>query len=79
MTKHSSKGGQQEGWARGEGRRVACEFLRLLLGFRYLPYGPLHEVMPYLIRRALENSDVLSTTEIESKLMLSEVKRRLRI
>jgi len=44
---------------------------------RYLPYGPLHEVMPYLLRRAQENSGLLSTTDVEKFMMLAEVKRRV--
>eukprot|EP00873_Tetraselmis_striata_P015855 jgi/Tetstr1/436119/TSEL_024966.t1 len=59
-----------------------CDFLTYSLSaygykaYKYLPYGPLHEVLPYLIRRAQENSDVLGATDIERRLMLSEVKRR---
>eukprot|EP00192_Tetraselmis_astigmatica_P003818 CAMPEP_0117698282 /NCGR_PEP_ID=MMETSP0804-20121206/29679_1 /TAXON_ID=1074897 /ORGANISM="Tetraselmis astigmatica, Strain CCMP880" /LENGTH=547 /DNA_ID=CAMNT_0005512589 /DNA_START=466 /DNA_END=2109 /DNA_ORIENTATION=- len=39
-----------------------CDFLTYSLSakgyhsYKYLPYGPLHEVMPYLLRRAQENS-----------------------
>lgn len=29
---------------------------------RYLPYGPLRQVMPYLARRAIENKSILGNS-----------------
>ena len=40
------------------------------------PYGPLEEVMPYLIRRAQENADVLDRATKERRLVWTELKRR---
>ena len=44
---------------------------------RYVPYGPVQEVMPYLMRRAQENADALSGAAEQRGLMLREVGRRL--
>lgn len=41
-----------------------------------MPYGPVEEVMPYLIRRAQENSDIMSGAKNERKMMIKEVVRR---
>lgn len=49
------------------------------LGFniaKYLPYGPIKEVMPYLIRRAQENTSVAGQTGRELGLIEKELKRR---
>lgn len=43
---------------------------------KYLPYGPVKEVMPYLIRRAEENSSVTGDLSRELTLLLEEAKRR---
>lgn len=43
---------------------------------KYLPYGPIKEVMPYLIRRAQENTSVAGQTGRELSLIEKEVKRR---
>jgi proline dehydrogenase len=43
---------------------------------KYIPYGPVRKVLPYLIRRAEENSSVAGQTDRELKLILSELKRR---
>jgi proline dehydrogenase len=43
---------------------------------KYLPYGPIREVIPYLIRRAQENTSVKGQTGRELTLILREMKRR---
>ena len=43
---------------------------------KYLPYGPINEVMPYLIRRLNENSSISSQTNRELQLIKSEIIRR---
>jgi proline dehydrogenase len=43
---------------------------------KYVPYGPVESVMPYLIRRAKENTSVKGQTGRELSLLLAEKKRR---
>jgi proline dehydrogenase len=43
---------------------------------KYLPYGPLTEVIPYLMRRAEENSSVSGQTGRELSLIRKELKQR---
>ena len=43
---------------------------------KYLPYGQVREVVPYLIRRAQENSSVTGDMSREYGLVLKEMKRR---
>ena len=43
---------------------------------KYLPYGPVRDVMPYLIRRAEENTSVAGQTNRELSLLKAERKRR---
>ena len=43
---------------------------------KYVPYGPINEVLPYLIRRAKENTSVKGQTGRELGLILKEMKRR---
>jgi proline dehydrogenase len=43
---------------------------------KYLPYGPINEVIPYLMRRAEENSSVNGQTNNELLLLKKELKRR---
>jgi proline dehydrogenase len=45
--------------------------------FKYLPYGMIDEVIPYLLRRAQENSSVLGGVSVERRLMWDEVIDRL--
>eukprot|EP00571_Detonula_confervacea_P002260 CAMPEP_0172329058 /NCGR_PEP_ID=MMETSP1058-20130122/60674_1 /TAXON_ID=83371 /ORGANISM="Detonula confervacea, Strain CCMP 353" /LENGTH=588 /DNA_ID=CAMNT_0013046205 /DNA_START=387 /DNA_END=2153 /DNA_ORIENTATION=+ len=44
--------------------------------FKYLPYGKVEEVVPYLLRRAQENSDVLGNAGSELGLLQDELKKR---
>ena len=43
---------------------------------KYVPYGPIREVMPYLFRRADENTSVSGQTSRELGLIKQEIKRR---
>jgi len=43
---------------------------------KYLPFGPVREVMPYLMRRLDENSSISSQTNRELQLIKKELKRR---
>lgn len=43
---------------------------------KYLPFGPIKDVMPYLIRRAEENTSVSGQTSRELSLIKAEKKRR---
>ena len=43
---------------------------------KYVPYGPVRDVMPYLIRRAEENTSVAGQTSRELALLQKERKRR---
>jgi proline dehydrogenase len=43
---------------------------------KYLPYGPVRAVMPYLLRRAAENTSIAGQSSRELKLLEKEMKRR---
>jgi proline dehydrogenase len=43
---------------------------------KYLPYGPVKDVIPYLIRRANENTSVSGQMSRELTLLDKEIKRR---
>ncbi len=43
---------------------------------KYMPYGPLEQVMPYLFRRAEENTSVQGQSSRELMLIKKEIKRR---
>jgi proline dehydrogenase len=43
---------------------------------KYVPYGPVKEVLPYLLRRAQENTSVKGQTGRELSLIIKEKNRR---
>ncbi|KAI9906042.1 hypothetical protein PsorP6_013881 [Peronosclerospora sorghi] len=60
-----------------------CDHVSYTLGanaykvFKYVPYGPIREVLPYLIRRAQENSGLMSGAQLEMRMLRLELKRRV--
>jgi len=44
--------------------------------YKYIPYGPVLECLPYLIRRAQENSDLMGSVGHETKMLREEIFRR---
>jgi len=45
--------------------------------YKYVPFGEVEQVIPYLVRRAQENSSVLGGVEKEKKMVAAEIRRRL--
>lgn len=45
--------------------------------FKYLPFGPVEETIPYLLRRAQENSGIMGGARNELKGLLKELNRRI--
>jgi proline dehydrogenase len=43
---------------------------------KYVPYGPVREMIPYLTRRARENTSIKGQTSRELRLITQEIKRR---
>ena len=46
---------------------------------KYMPYGPVKDVMPYLIRRAQENTSISGQTGRELSLIIKEKERKILI
>jgi proline dehydrogenase len=45
--------------------------------YKYLPYGEMEQVVPYLIRRFQENSAIMERTNAECEVIVAELKHRL--
>ncbi len=60
-----------------------CDHISYTLGlagyqvFKYVPYGPVHEVIPYLIRRAEENGDMLGGAGKELSILKQVIIKRI--
>ncbi|RKP18101.1 ARPC4-domain-containing protein, partial [Rozella allomycis CSF55] len=59
-----------------------CDFMSYDLSrkgykvYKYVPYGPLQEVIPYLMRRAQENSSILGTSGHDQYFIRQELQNR---
>jgi len=80
MKSHSVDNGNQKIWfGQLYGMSDNISFNLANEGFnaiKYLPFGPIKEVIPYLIRRADENTSVKGQTSRELELIKKELKRR---
>ena len=47
--------------------------------YKYVPYGEVKQVMPFLMRRAQENSSVLGNAKRELEFLKAEVWRRMKL
>ncbi|RNA43355.1 proline dehydrogenase mitochondrial isoform X3 [Brachionus plicatilis] len=60
-----------------------CDYISFYLGgmgfsvYKYVPYGPVEEVLPYLSRRATENKGIFEKLQKEKRLIMTELKRRM--
>ncbi|KAI3379515.1 hypothetical protein SNEBB_010045 [Seison nebaliae] len=60
-----------------------CDHISYTLGqmgysvYKYVPYGPMDEVLPYLSRRAEENASIFGGLETELTTIRTELQRRL--
>ncbi|KAK2663088.1 hypothetical protein Ddye_001662 [Dipteronia dyeriana] len=75
------KGNQNLEFAQLYGMSEALSFGIRNAGFqvsKYMPYGPVEMIIPYLLRRAEENRGFLSASNLDRLLMRKELNRRLK-
>ncbi|MBL7857917.1 MAG: proline dehydrogenase family protein [Cyclobacteriaceae bacterium] len=80
MEKHSMKNNDERAWfAQLYGMSDNISFNLAKAGYnvvKYVPYGPVKSVMPYLFRRAEENTSVAGQSSRELVLIKKELERR---
>ena len=80
MHKHSMKNSDSRVWfAQLLGMSDNISFNLAKAGYnvaKYVPYGPVESVMPYLLRRASENTSVAGQSSRELSLIRKELQRR---
>jgi proline dehydrogenase len=80
MEKHGMKNNDERVWfAQLLGMSDNISFNLAKAGYnvaKYVPYGPVEAVMPYLIRRASENTSVAGQSSRELVMIRNEVRRR---
>uniref|UniRef100_A0A7N0VBI3 Proline dehydrogenase n=1 Tax=Kalanchoe fedtschenkoi TaxID=63787 RepID=A0A7N0VBI3_KALFE len=75
----SKEGGEQLQFAQLYGMADALSFGLRNAGFnvsKYMPFGPIDKIIPYLLRRAEENRGLLSASTLDRQLIREELKKR---
>ncbi|XP_043700625.1 proline dehydrogenase 2, mitochondrial-like [Telopea speciosissima] len=76
------KANQKVQFAQLKGMAESLSFGLRNAGFqvsKYLAFGPVEKVIPFLLRRAEENKGLLSSSTLDRQLMSMELKRRLKV
>lgn len=68
--------GQLQGFSDHVTNNLASRGLQV---FKYVPFGPTEQVMPYLVRRGQESRQVVREQKYQNVFLKEEIKRRLRI
>lgn len=68
--------GQLRGFSDQVTAKLAQDGFRV---FKYSPFGPTEQVMPYLVRRGQESRQVLREQEYQNKFLVEEIRARLRL
>jgi len=60
-----------------------CDYLAVALNnnnfnaMKLIPYGSMHELIPYIVRRLVENSGLFGSAKKEIVLIKKEIRRRI--
>ncbi|PSR87789.1 Proline dehydrogenase [Actinidia chinensis var. chinensis] len=76
------KGNEKLQFAQLYGMADALSFGLRNVGFqvsKYMPFGPVERIMPYLLRRAEENRGLLCASTLDRQLLRKELMRRLKV
>jgi proline dehydrogenase len=66
--------GQLRGFSDQITEVLAAEKFRV---YKYIPFGPTEQVMPYLVRRGQESRQVLREQKFQNEILKAEIRSRI--